>query len=76
MHAPTHDVGMVLFGTQETSNHLHDRNEGHCSNVKTVRTLSKIDLEFFRAIETFKAEEQPIASSKGGTVMDALEVSL
>mmetsp|Transcript_26673 Transcript_26673/g.35694 ORF Transcript_26673/g.35694 Transcript_26673/m.35694 type:complete len:116 (+) Transcript_26673:230-577(+) len=76
LYAAGHDVGMVLFGTQETSNALFDRNEGRCSHVKTVRTLSKIDLEFFKAIETYEAEEEPVVDSNGGTIVDALEVSL
>ena len=64
---------MVLFGTQETSNAPADRNQGHCSNVSTVRTLKKIDLDFFRDIETFTPEEEPVA---GGSMIDALEVSM
>jgi len=64
---------MVLFGTRETSNAPADRNAGHCSNVSTVRTLKKIDLDFFRDIETFTAEEEPV---DGGSMIDALEVAL
>ena len=75
LYAPTHDFGMVLFGTADTSNALDDRNAGHCANVKTVRTLTKIDLEFFRDIETFAPAEEPVQAD-GGTIMDALEVSL
>lgn len=60
LYAPTHDFGMVLFGTGETSNALDDRNKGHCANVQTVRTLEKINLEFFRDIETFAPEEEPV----------------
>ena len=76
LYAPGHDFGMVLFGSDETENALHDRNEGHCPNVKTVRTLTKIDLEFFRAIETFAPEAEPVDQQNGGTIMDALDVSL
>ena len=53
LYAPTHDFGMVLFGTAETSNALDDRNAGHCANVSVTRTLEKIDLTFFRDIETY-----------------------
>ena len=60
LYAPGHDFGMVLFGTGDTSNALDDRNAGHCKNVKTVRTLTKIDLEFFRDIETFAPEGEPV----------------
>ena len=73
LYAPTHDFGMVLFGTAETSNALHDLNEGHCKNVQTVRTLEKINLEFFRALETFIPEEDPVP---GGDIFNALEVSM
>ena len=75
LYAPGHDFGMVLFGTADTSNALHDKNEGHCSHVKTVRTLTKIDLEFFRDIATYAPEEEPVTSD-GGTILDALDVSL
>ena len=73
MYSPGHDFGMVLFGTGETANALADRNAGHCSNVSTVRTLTKIDLGFFRDMESFTAEEEPVA---GGSMVEALEVSL
>jgi len=66
LYAATHDVGMVLFGTKETSNALDDRNKGHCANVQTIRTLKKIDLDFFRDIETFVPEEEPVEG--GGTI--------
>jgi hypothetical protein len=36
--------------------------------------LKKIDLEFFRDIETFAPEEEPVGD--GGIIEDALEVSL
>ena len=75
LYASGHDFGMVLFGTADTSNALDDRNSGHCAHVKTVRTLTKIDLEFFRDIATFAPAEEPILT-EGGTIMDALEVSL
>ena len=75
LYAPGHDFGMVLFGTAETSNALDDRNSGHCAHVKTVRTLAKIDLDFFRDITTFAPEEEPVMTD-GGTIMDALDVSL
>lgn len=76
LYAPGHDVGMVLFGTQETSNALDDRNEGHCAHVKVVRTMSKIDLDFFRAVEQLEAEEEPLADRDNGNMLDALEVAL
>ena len=75
LYAAGHDFGMVLFGTANTSNALNDRNEGHCANVSCVRTLTKIDLGFFRDIETFAPEEEPLTGD-GGTIVDAMEVSL
>jgi hypothetical protein len=52
------DFGMVMFGTSDTSNALADRFQGkEYQNVSTVRTLSKVNLEFFRDLETFTAED-------------------
>jgi hypothetical protein len=52
------DFGMVMFGTSDTSNALADRFQGkEYLNVSTVRTLSKVNLEFFRDLETFTAED-------------------
>lgn len=73
LYSPGHDFGMVLFGSAETGNAISDQAPKRCNNVQTVRTLTKIDLNFFRDIETFTAEEEPVAS---GTINDALEVSM
>lgn len=64
---------MVLFGSGETGNAISDQAPERCTNVQTVRTLTKIDLNFFRDIENFTAEEEPVP---GGTITDALEVSM
>jgi hypothetical protein len=58
LYSKGHDFGLVLFGTEDTSNALADRFPGEYQNVTTARTLSKIDLEFFRDLETFTAEEE------------------
>ena len=39
----SHEVGMVLIGTADTSNALADKFSGSYQNVSTTRTLSKID---------------------------------
>ena len=41
--------------------------------MSTVRTLTKIDLDFYRDIGEFQPAEAPV---KGGTMLDAIEVSL
>ena len=64
---------MILCGTEDTANPLADRFDGQYKHVSTVRTLSKIDLEFFRDIETFTAEQGPV---KDGDYIDGLIVSL
>ena len=73
LYSPGHDFGMVLFGSGETGNAISDQSPQRCNNVSTVRTLSKIDLSFFRDIETFTPEEEPV---KDGSIVDALEVSM
>ena len=73
LYSPGHDFGMVLFGTSETSNALADQFKGQYENVMTCRTLSKIDLDFFRDMEDFTAETDP---QKSGNIMDGMIVSL
>ena len=69
-----HDFGMVMFGTQDTANALADRLQGkEYQNVSTVRALSKIDLEFFRDLETFTAEDE---QAKKGDLLDGLIVAM
>ena len=73
LYSPSHDFAMVCFGTASTGNAINDQNSDQCKNVTTTRTLSKIDLEFFRQIETLTPEEEPV---DGGTILDALDVSM
>lgn len=73
LHSPGHEFGLVLCGTSDTSNALADRFKGEYRNVSTARTLSKIDLEFFRDIETFTAEQEQV---KDGDFIDGMIVSL
>ena len=65
---------MVMFGTSDTSNALADRFQGkEYLNVSTVRTLSKVNLEFFRDLETFTAEDD---QAKKGDLLDGLIVAI
>ena len=73
LYAAGHEFGMVLFGTGESGNALNDQDPAVCPNVQTVRTLSKVDLDFFREIQNFTPETEPV---DGGSIVDAIEVSL
>ena len=68
-----HDFGLVMFGTSDTSNKLADRFPKEYQNVTTARTLSKIDLEFFRDLETFTVEDE---QQKKGDLFDGLIVAI
>lgn len=57
LYSPSHDFGMVLFGTSDSSNALNDKYAGEYENVSTVRTLTKIDLDLVRRLESFTAED-------------------
>ena len=49
LHNPKHDFGLVLFGTEQTSNNLNKEMGGtDYKNVVTERAIGQIDLEFFR----------------------------
>lgn len=65
---------MILFGTADTNNALADRLQSkEYQNVTTARALSKIDLEFFRDLETYTAEDE---MAKKGDMMDGLIVGI
>jgi len=65
---------MVMFGTTDTHNALADRLGGkEYTNVTTARHISKIDLEFFRDLDTFTAEEE---MTKKGDMVDGLIVAI
>ena len=68
-----HDFGLVMFGTSDTANALADRFKGEYQNVTTSRSLSKIDLEFFRDLETLTVENEP---QKKGDLIDGLIVAI
>lgn len=74
LHNPKHDFGLVLFGTEETSNNLHDEMGGndYC-NVVTERMIGPIDLEFFRKVQEIEAES---AQQEKGDILDGLIVGL
>jgi hypothetical protein len=48
LYNPSHDVGLVLYGTADTSNALADRHKGEYKHVVTARTLTKVDQDLFR----------------------------
>lgn len=51
LYNPKHDVGLVLFGTEETSNSLNDQMGGdQYANIVTDRMLGQIELDFFRRV--------------------------
>ena len=56
LYSPSHDFGMVLFGSDETSNALAEKYPGEYKNVTTCRSLAKIELEFFQQLEELTPE--------------------
>jgi hypothetical protein len=59
LYAGGHELGMILFGTSETQNSLNEQmGEGQYENVLNFRQIDKIDLEFFRNLETIEPEEK------------------
>jgi ATP-dependent DNA helicase 2 subunit 2 len=74
LYAAGHEVGLVLFGTKDTSNYLNDKMGKHqYENVTTNRQLDKIDLEFLRSIDDITAEDK---SSARGDIFDSLIVGM
>ena len=47
-----------MFGTEETSNALNDKYKDEYDHVTIARTLSKIDLDLIRQLDSFSAEEE------------------
>ena len=70
-------MGLVLFGTSETSNRLNDLYEGanQYTNVTTARHLGRVDLDFFRYVQNIQATPQS-ESPEHGDMIDALIVGL
>ena len=65
---------MVLFGTNETQNHLNEQMKGgEYEGVKTERELMAIDMDFFREVQDITAEQ--VQSAKGD-MLDGLIVGL
>lgn len=76
LYAPNHEFGMVMFNTAgETSNYVNDKDTTKCQNVQTVRTISKIDLEFMRELPGFTASFDQ-RQRKGGDLVDGLQVAI
>jgi hypothetical protein len=73
LYNPGHDLGLVLYGTKETSNALADRNKGSFTHVTTARTLTKIDQDFYRSLDNLEAEEE---NPMSGNLVDGLCTAL
>jgi hypothetical protein len=52
--APSHEIGLVTFGTEETDNNLNDSDSKNFKNVVSARVPEKATLEFLRSIEEFQ----------------------
>lgn len=77
LHNPKHDVSLVLFGTPDTNNRMHELygDSTHYGNISVVRTPGQVDLDFFRQVQGIQATptgQQP----QGGDMIDALIVGL
>lgn len=73
LYSPTHDVGMVCYGTKDTQNYINDKNHDKAQGVTTERSLSKVDLEFFRSVEKLLPEEDQVEQ---GDMVDGLIVAM
>lgn len=47
-----HEVSIVLFGTADTNNRMHEESgsSGHFSNISVVRSPCPVDLDLFRQV--------------------------
>ena len=72
LYNSSHEVGMVLFGSEDTSNLLADRNKGDYQHVKVTRTILKVDQDFYRDLNNYEASTQPT----GGDFIDGMIVAL
>lgn len=68
----SHEVGLILFGSEETSNLLAERHKGQYENVQVTRTIQKVDLNFYRNLNNFEASTKPT----GADFIDGLTVAL
>lgn len=77
LHNPKHDVSLVLFGTPDTNNRMHEMygDANHYSNISVVRTLQNVDLDFFRQVQGIQATPMNQEPQRGDMV-DALIVGL
>mmetsp|Transcript_64034 Transcript_64034/g.73486 ORF Transcript_64034/g.73486 Transcript_64034/m.73486 type:complete len:94 (-) Transcript_64034:1007-1288(-) len=54
LYTKTHEIGLVLCGTEETENQVNeDQGEGY-ENVTTARYIEKPDLEFFKYVVSYR----------------------
>ena len=60
MFGKGHEVGLVLFGTDETNNELNSK-QGDYLNVTTFRRMEEPKLDFLRDVEKIK----PSKSTRG-----------
>ncbi|CDW74323.1 atp-dependent dna helicase [Stylonychia lemnae] len=75
LYATSHEIGIVLIGTQKSSNFLNDQYEDQYKHVTTFRQIDKLDLESFRHLENITCEKAPIKDN-GGDLLDGLIVGM
>lgn len=73
----SHKVGLVLFGSEESDNWLHNESAALHDNpeyqhIRTQRELKSIDLEFLRSVQDIEAEDM----DQGNSLVDALKVGV
>ena len=74
MYSTSVDLGIVLIGTKETSNHLSDQyGAGQYTNVTAFRAIEKLNLDALRMLDDIKVEDKLTAK---GDSMDGLIVAM
>ena len=46
----SHEIGMIIFGTDETSNDLNQQDPSNYKNVTCLRNIDKPNLEFLKVL--------------------------
>eukprot|EP00124_Ichthyophonus_hoferi_P000559 Ihof_evm12s21 gene=Ihof_evmTU12s21 len=64
------EMGLVLFGTEDTKNQLTEGSTGEYSHVTVAKNLNKVNLDLLRFVETI------VPGPVNGDYMDALVVAM
>ena len=79
LNNPKHEVALVLSGTPNTNNRMHENygDAHHFSNISVVRSPQPVDLNLFRQVQGVQPTPASAASQiTGASMLDALQVGI